>query len=684
MTNAKTTKRAFFASVLSLLLCASMLIGTTFAWFTDTDTLTMGNIVAGTLNIEIVDADGNEKTDALRFLDANGGSDILWEPGVTFRTEEFSIKNNGSLNLKFKLEINNTEVSYNKLNEAISFSLIDKDGANVALNTMQDILLAPNAVNGPYRIEATMDADAGNQYQGLTLEGVSITVYAAQVAAESDSNGSDYDADAPYDDEIITAGNADEFIAAFRNFEAGQTITLTGDIDMTGKDWTPVDNKSYVLNGNGFTIKGLNGGMSDHTGSSSITIKNVTFDAMVDNSETNYAGLIGDADTCSYLNLSNVTVKNAQISSEKYAAGFVAYTSGYGVDNNGPVNASHSFTNCKVLTSSIQGGGSVGALIAHAGGNSATTTIINGVTIANNKIAGEDAAHTGVILGTSHVGEVTLNYNANQVQAGPIIGRFVPGDPATGKLTVNGEEKTAFASEELVPSVNLTQSNEALSEAITNATPDTPANVVLSGGNYTLPALTNKEITFTGDKDVVIDTTTITGATNGACLTFEGVTVKFDNDGYEGFTHSEKVVYKDCTIIGTQFLYSTTEFINCTFEKYDDATEYNVWTYGCTATFTDCVFNASGKAILVYNEGEMHATVTVNNCTFIGDGTYTDKAAIEVGSSPYSTATTYELVINNSTATGFVANNSTSPLWGNKNSMDQAHLNVKINGTDVY
>lgn len=36
MTNSKSTKKALFSSLLAMLVCVTMLIGTTFAWFTDT------------------------------------------------------------------------------------------------------------------------------------------------------------------------------------------------------------------------------------------------------------------------------------------------------------------------------------------------------------------------------------------------------------------------------------------------------------------------------------------------------------------------------------------------------------------------------------------------------------------------------------------------------------------------
>ncbi len=230
---------------------------------------------------------------------------------------------------------------------------------------------------------------------------------------------------------------------------------------------------------------------------------------------------------------------------------------------------------------------------------------------------------------------------------------------------------------------NSTEDLAAVLESSNNA--DCPTDVELGTGDIELPSLNNKDVTFTGTSDTVIDTTVSMPGTTNAALTFKGTTVEFkDGTEYQGFTHSEKVVFEDCIINGTMFLYSDTEFIRCTFNSDGN---YSVWTYGSNATFEDCVFNTQGRAILVYNGGEAHATVIVSDCTFNATETYSSpKAAIEIGSSEYSTDTTYEIYINNSTADAshFFANNSTSNLWGNKNSMDKNHLNVKINGVDVY
>ena len=54
MTNNKSTKRALFTSALALLMCVTMLIGTTFAWFTDTASTAVNKIQAGNLKVDII------------------------------------------------------------------------------------------------------------------------------------------------------------------------------------------------------------------------------------------------------------------------------------------------------------------------------------------------------------------------------------------------------------------------------------------------------------------------------------------------------------------------------------------------------------------------------------------------------------------------------------------------------
>ena len=93
MTNLKATKKALVSSVLALVMCFTMLLGTTFAWFTDSVTSTGNKIEAGTLDVELIlhKADGTtveiSKSNAPIFgtgaLAQNNASETLWEPGKT-------------------------------------------------------------------------------------------------------------------------------------------------------------------------------------------------------------------------------------------------------------------------------------------------------------------------------------------------------------------------------------------------------------------------------------------------------------------------------------------------------------------------------------------------------------------------------------------------------------------------
>ena len=104
MTNVKTTKRALISSVVALLVCFSMLIGTTYAWFTDSVT-SAGNVIkTGNLDVEMYWADGTQAvpSDENGWTDASTGAIFdydNWEPGY-IQVRHIKIANEGSLALK--------------------------------------------------------------------------------------------------------------------------------------------------------------------------------------------------------------------------------------------------------------------------------------------------------------------------------------------------------------------------------------------------------------------------------------------------------------------------------------------------------------------------------------------------------------------------------------------------------
>ena len=208
MNNKRATKRALLTSVMALVMCVVMLVGTTFAWFTDTASTGVNKIVAGNLKVDIVDKEGNNHLDTLNFTKAAGapdGEQLLWEPGCRYVTEGFRIANKGNLALKWKAVVNKGTTAENPGNfdllDVIDFYLVTKaaDGTETEtpLNEFTGTL-QKTAISDVYYIKGVMDKNAGNDYQGLTLEGITITVVATQDTVENDSFGKTYDEDATY------------------------------------------------------------------------------------------------------------------------------------------------------------------------------------------------------------------------------------------------------------------------------------------------------------------------------------------------------------------------------------------------------------------------------------------------------------------------------------------------------
>ena len=210
--NQKATKRALLTSVMALVMCVVMLVGTTFAWFTDTASTGVNKIVAGNLKVDIVGATTGNHIDSLSFQNKDNSSSILWEPGVTFHTEGFRIKNDGNLALKWKMVVNKDSASTGvvegsngkagmNLLDVIDFSVVsskDENAPAVKIDEFVGHTAAETIDSVTYYIKGTMKTTAGNDYQDLTLDGITITVYATQDTVENDSFNNQYDKDATY------------------------------------------------------------------------------------------------------------------------------------------------------------------------------------------------------------------------------------------------------------------------------------------------------------------------------------------------------------------------------------------------------------------------------------------------------------------------------------------------------
>jgi predicted ribosomally synthesized peptide with SipW-like signal peptide len=114
--NSRSTGRALLASFLALLLCFATLLGTTYAWFTDSATTGTNTIKAGNLDVDLLYQDGTEwkNADGVSeiFTQKSGDTsalidlkDVLWEPGATYETTSMKVVNSGSLAATYTLKV---------------------------------------------------------------------------------------------------------------------------------------------------------------------------------------------------------------------------------------------------------------------------------------------------------------------------------------------------------------------------------------------------------------------------------------------------------------------------------------------------------------------------------------------------------------------------------------------------
>ena len=416
-----------------------MLVGTTFAWFTDTASTAVNKIQSGTLKVDIVKEDGvtSIKNESMSFVNKDGSANILWEPGATFMTPAFKIKSTGSLALKYKLTLNGI-TGDNMLLNVITFSVVKADGTEVALDTFVGHLTPDAALSDALYIKGHMDEAAGNDYQNKTLEGLGITVYAAQDTVENDSYGNEYDQDAEYAVEVKTA---DELHKALENDD---NVVLATDIALPD-NWTPAGNgtrsgasftgDSYtgIFNGNGKTISNVKNSLF---GVVTGTVKNVKLVAAIDNTESDSVGAV--ARILAGGTISDVTVSGS-VKGEKAVGGVV-----------GRVLAAVTVSNCtnsatvESTSGSDAAGGIVGKAYYTVTGKEMNiigcknTGTINGKYAAGG-IVGFSAAN---VKNCENSGEITMT-GTNASAVGGIIGEqtnygTISGNKNTKDITVNG------------------------------------------------------------------------------------------------------------------------------------------------------------------------------------------------------------------------------------------------------
>ncbi len=191
----KTNKQALIIAALVILLCLISLTGATLALFTsDPNDGTIGVVTtSGDVEVDIVDLSGDTlQNKALDFLTTSGSSikydDVYFEPGATFFTQGFKIKNTGDVTVNFSLSVSKDEkIDMEEFDKAFELWIVkegDEISAAKKLTEFKVNGLAAGDSSATYFLYIKMKESAGNEFQGKTYTGIGVTVYAVQGNAQ--------------------------------------------------------------------------------------------------------------------------------------------------------------------------------------------------------------------------------------------------------------------------------------------------------------------------------------------------------------------------------------------------------------------------------------------------------------------------------------------------------------------
>ena len=380
MNNKRATKRALLTSVMALVMCVVMLVGTTFAWFTDTASTGVNKIQAGNLDITVeyakekmnddgtlagVLTDWKPIDNATNVFDPNA----LWEPG---RTEYvvFKITNNGNLALKYKLSLETLaqKPGINKAGE--KFYLADylcasakvnpnvigsgKSGIGDFMTKLNDLgsagvqnvfdpeyhPLTDATVNGTLLPGKTncvpmaiwMPTSVGNEANAIDSENAAtidfgITVVATQDTVENDSFGNEYDEDATYP-VMSNEGLKD----AINGATGGNTVVVaSGEYTLSDSETTKTEIPAGVTIAGAGRDKTTLNVSNDKISKGDVTLKDMTIKG---------SGSAGTGGTLN-INGNNTTIENVDYKGD----GNIAITVSTGAGNTGTTFRGTKITN---------------------------------------------------------------------------------------------------------------------------------------------------------------------------------------------------------------------------------------------------------------------------------------------------------------------------------------------------
>ncbi|MBO5912874.1 MAG: leucine-rich repeat domain-containing protein [Clostridia bacterium] len=508
MTN-KSTKKALLLSVLSMLMCVAMLVGTTFAWFTDSVTSGRNTIKAGNLDVVLEYWDG----DSYEAVDENTklfDDEALWEPGYT-EVAYLKVSNAGTLALKYQLAMNiysesagtNIADEAFKLSDYIKYGVVatkdifaTREDAIAAVSSSAvslsaysrsgDLLATENGVADVdyVAIVVYMPTTVGNEANyktGTTAPSIvlGVELFATQMVSESDFFGPDYDAAAPWTgsvnyewytenpDATEFVINSAEDLAGFAEIVngtavVGSTYSMRSSTPVTLHD--DFDGKTVKLNANldlkdiAWTPIGRIGTTStDFTYSFKGTFDGQNFTVSNLNvSNEGWAGLFGIA---RYADIKNVKLSGVTVNSNRMAGSLIGQL--YGSIENCHVEKAFIKVVPNKVGDTYDNGDKVGGIVGWLGDNGENRTLSNcsatDVQITAYRdvagIAGYIASSTTVsgnkVINTQvTVDQITNYYGDKDFNAGFVYGRT--GGAVTDDGTSVSDDETCSISEKYV------------------------------------------------------------------------------------------------------------------------------------------------------------------------------------------------------------------------------------------
>ncbi len=446
MTQQKQTRKSLLASGLSLLTCVALLLGTTFAWFTDNVTSGRNQITAGNLDVELYARDTDGVYQPVNENEALFDDAALWEPGHT-EVVYLKVANEGTLALKYQLTVTVASETSGTNVDGEAFNLSDylvfgqaagatetiyktRAAAQAAAGDtmgLNDYTKPGNLLSGEEEYIALvvyMPEGVGNKANyrtGTTAPSIQlgVSVVATQDTVESDSFGTDYDAGALYETvwdgksadiswysseasevELTTAEQLAGFAQLVNGGEdfAGQTVILSANMDLNGNEWIPIGQKGSgkffkgVFDGNGKTVRGLKISPENNTDEAAFDGYAAFFGAVQDAviRDLTVEGEVGAINAAGLVARANAGTRienctsNAAVNGSTKAGGIVCLT------NTGGVTISNCTNNGSVTGGSSGLGGIAG--YTNAG------TIISGCTN-TGAVGAADASYAGGIVG---------------------------------------------------------------------------------------------------------------------------------------------------------------------------------------------------------------------------------------------------------------------------------------------